>query len=67
MISLKQIAYALAVERSLHLRKAAEECAVSQSALGSALAEMEKQLGFQIFERDNRNVLTQMTTRIIIF
>ncbi len=38
MISLKQIAYALAVERSLHFKKAAEECAVSQSALSSALA-----------------------------
>ena len=57
MISLKQIAYALAVERSLHFKKAAEDCAVSQSALSSALSEMEKQLGFQIFERDNRKVL----------
>ncbi|MDH3429612.1 MAG: hydrogen peroxide-inducible genes activator [Gammaproteobacteria bacterium] len=57
MISLKQVHYALAVERHLHFRRAAEECNISQSTLSTALAEMEKQLGFQIFERDNRKVL----------
>jgi LysR family hydrogen peroxide-inducible transcriptional activator len=57
MISLKQIHYALAVERTLHFKKASEACAVSQSALSTALAEMEKQLGFQIFERNNKQVL----------
>lgn len=57
MISLKQIHYALAVERHLHFKRAAEECHISQSALSTALSEMEKQLGFQVFERDNRKVL----------
>ena len=57
MISLKQVHYALAVERHLHFRRAAEECNISQSAMSTALAELEKQLGFQIFERDNRKVL----------
>jgi LysR family transcriptional regulator, hydrogen peroxide-inducible genes activator len=57
MISLKQIHYALAVERHLHFKRASEECNISQSALSTALSEMEKQLGFQVFERDNRKVL----------
>ncbi len=57
MITIKQIHYALAVERNLHFRKAADECNISQSALSTSLLEMEKQLGFQIFERDNRKVL----------
>ncbi|MCU7838225.1 MAG: LysR family transcriptional regulator [Candidatus Thiodiazotropha sp. (ex Troendleina suluensis)] len=57
MISLKQIHYALAVERHLHFKRAAEECNISQSALSTALSEMEKQLGFLVFERDNRKVL----------
>lgn len=57
MISIKQINYALAVEKTLHFKKAAEACSVSQSALSTALSEMEKQLGFQIFERDNKKVL----------
>ncbi|GAA6138908.1 hydrogen peroxide-inducible genes activator [Arenicella sp. 4NH20-0111] len=57
MISLKQIRYALAVEKQLHFRKAAEDCSVSQSALSTALSEMERQLGFSVFERDNKKVL----------
>jgi len=57
MISLKQIHYALAVQRHLHFKRAAEACNISQSALSTALSEMEKQLGFQVFERDNRKVL----------
>lgn len=57
MISLKQLHYALAVGEHLHFRKAAEACHVSQSALSSALSELEKQLGLQLFERDNKKVL----------
>lgn len=57
MISLKQIHYALAVQKTLHFKKAAEACSVSQSALSTALSEMEKQLGFPVFERDNKKVL----------
>lgn len=57
MISIKQMRYALAVQRHLHFRKASEECAISQSAMSSALQEMESQLGFQVFERDNKKVL----------
>lgn len=57
MISTKQLVYALAVERTLHFKKAAEQCNITQSALSTALAELEKQLGFQIFERDNKRVL----------
>lgn len=57
MISTKQLNYALAVEKTLHFKKAAELCHISQSALSTALNELENQLGLQIFERDNRKVL----------
>ena len=57
MISLKQLHYALAVERTRHFKRAADECAISQSALSTAIAELESQLGLQIFERDNKRVL----------
>jgi len=57
MITFKQLRYALAVEKYLHFRKAAESCSVSQSALSTSLAELEKQLGVAIFERDNKKVL----------
>ncbi len=57
MISLKQINYALAVEQERHFKRAAELCNVSQSALSTAISEMETQLGVMIFERDNKKVL----------
>jgi LysR family hydrogen peroxide-inducible transcriptional activator len=57
MISLKQLSYALAVEKTLHFKKAAEQCNVSQSALSTAINELEKQLGTLIFERNNKQVL----------
>ena len=57
MISLKQLHYALAIEKTLHFKKAAEACNVSQSALSNAINELEKQLGTTIFERNNKQVL----------
>ncbi len=66
MISLRQIRYALAIEQTLHFKKAAERCSISQSALSTALAEMEKQLGFQVFERDNKRVLVTPLGREVL-
>ena len=57
MISLKQINYALAVESKMHFKKAADKCFVSPSTLSNAILEMEKQLGFEIFERNNKKVM----------
>ena len=66
MISLKQVIYALAVEKTLHFKKAAEACNVSQSALSTALLEMEKQLGFQVFERNNKKVMVTPLGREVL-
>ncbi len=57
MISTKQITYALAVGELRHFKQAANQCAVSQSALSTAISELEKALGFAVFERDNKKVL----------
>ncbi|MCL6421016.1 LysR substrate-binding domain-containing protein [Aestuariirhabdus sp. Z083] len=57
MISLKQLSYAVAAGETLHFKQAAEQCNVSQSTFSTGLAELEKQLGVQIFERDNKKVL----------
>lgn len=68
MISLKQIRYALAVEEFLHFKKAAESCAISQSALSTAITDMEKQLGFAVFERDNKKVLiTPLGEQVLVY
>ncbi|QIB65584.1 hydrogen peroxide-inducible genes activator [Kineobactrum salinum] len=57
MISFKQLTYALAVANTRHFKRAAEQCAISQSALSTAISELESQLGTQLFERDNKKVL----------
>ena len=57
MITLKQLHYALAVEQTLHFKKAAEACFVSPSTLSNALTQLEEQIGIQIFERDNKKVI----------
>ncbi len=57
MITFKQLTYALAVKKTLHFKKAADLCSVSQSALSTAISELESHLGTQIFERDNKRVL----------
>ncbi|NRB79342.1 MAG: LysR family transcriptional regulator [Saccharospirillaceae bacterium] len=57
MITLKQIHYALSVGKTKHFKKASLQCFVSQSTLSTAISEMESQLGVQIFERDNKQVL----------
>ena len=57
MITLKQIHYALTVEKELHFKKAADACYISPSTLSNAISEMESQLGIQIFERTNKKVI----------
>ena len=66
MITLKQLSYAVAVQKTLHFKKAADLCAVSQSALSTAIAELENQLGVQIFERDNKRVLVTPLGELIL-
>ncbi|WP_286235040.1 hydrogen peroxide-inducible genes activator [Thalassotalea sediminis] len=66
MISIKQLYYALAVEKTLHFKKAAEACNVSQSALSTAISELEKQLGVVIFERNNKQVLITDDGQLIL-
>jgi LysR family hydrogen peroxide-inducible transcriptional activator len=66
LISTKQLIHALAVEKTLHFKKAADLCNISQSALSTSLNELEKQLGFQVFERDNKKVLVTPIGRRVL-
>ena len=66
MLSIKQLAYALAIAKTKHFKQAADLCNVSQSALSTGLAQLEERLGLQIFERDNKKVLiTPMGVKVI--
>ncbi len=66
MISLKQLQYALAIEKTLHFKKAALACNVSQSALSTSINELEKHLGMAIFERNNKQVLVTSSGQLIL-
>ena len=66
MVSIKQLHYALAIEKTLHFKKAAEACNVSQSALSTAINELEKQLGVIVFERNNKQVLVTQKGQLIL-
>ena len=66
MISIKQLHYALAIEKTLHFKKAAQLCNVSQSALSTAINELEKQLDVTIFERNNKQVLVTNSGQLIL-
>jgi LysR family hydrogen peroxide-inducible transcriptional activator len=66
MVSIKQLSYALAVEKTLHFKKAAELCCISQSALSNAVSELEHQVGLEIFERNNKKVLVTSIGREVL-
>lgn len=66
MLTIKQLSYALAAEKTLNFKKAAALCHVSQSSFSTGLNELEKQLGIQIFERDNKKVLVTPLGREVL-
>mgnify|MGYP001433015406 FL=1 len=66
MLTLKQIKYALAVEKNLHFKKAADECFISPSTLSNAITELESYLGVKIFERNNKKVILTSIGREIL-
>lgn len=55
--TLRQLQYAVAVARTGGFRKAADACAVSQPALSSQVADLERAFGATLFERGGRRVL----------
>lgn len=55
--TLRQLQYALAVAETASFRRAAERCRVAQPSLSAQIAELERSLGTQLFERDQRRVL----------
>lgn len=66
MLSFKQIDYALAVEKFLHFKKAADACFISPSTLSNAISELEIKLGIQIFERTNKKVIVTSAGKEIL-
>ena len=55
-MTLQQLNYFCAIAREKSFRKAAEILYVSQPSLSNAIARLEEELGFSLFERKGRNI-----------
>ncbi len=56
-MTLQQLKYAIAVAESGSMNEAARKLFVSQPSLSSAIRELEKELGFNLFVRSNHGIL----------
>ena len=56
MPTIRQLTYLVALHEHQHFGRAAAACAVTQSTLSSALAELERVLGAQLVERSKRSL-----------
>lgn len=65
-LTLRQLQYVVAVAEEQSFRGAAKRCFVSQPALSAQVAEVERGLGVQLFERDRRRfVITQAGAEVV--
>lgn len=55
-LELRHFRYFLALAETLHFRKAAEQLYISQPALSRQIQQLEQQLGFPLFARNNKQV-----------
>lgn len=56
LVSLKQLAYLVALSETLNFTRAAERCFVTQSTLSAGIRELESALDVVLFERDRQSV-----------
>ena len=67
-MTLKELAYIVAVAEELHFHRAAERCHVTQSTLSNQLKKCEDYLGVTIFRRNRHQVeLTPEGEKIQLF
>ena len=55
-MTIQQLKYVIAIAESGSISTAAQKFFVAQSSVSKALSELEKELGFPIFNRSNRGV-----------
>lgn len=59
-MDIRGLKYFISAAECLNFTRAAKECFITQTAMSQHIANMEKELGFQLFRRNNRNV--ELTT-----
>lgn len=63
--TVRQLTYLCALSEHRHFRKAAESCFVTQSALSTAINELEQNLGVTLFERGATVMPTQIGSKLV--
>ena len=66
MPSISQLEYIVAVDRLRHFADAAEACFVSQPSLSMQIRKVEKEIGFPLFDRHKKPVLTTSKGKIFV-
>ena len=65
-LELRQLRYFIAVAQTLHFRKAAENLAISQSALSQQIMLLESIVGVKLLNRTNRKVLLNRSGELFL-
>ena len=65
-LSLRQLAYLVALSETLNFTRAAERCFVTQSTLSAGIRELERTLGVVLFERDRQSVMVTPMGRELV-
>ncbi len=65
-MNVKDLQYALALERRRSFSRAAEECGVAQPTLSAQIRKLESELGVELFERDGRTLRVTPAGELIL-
>lgn len=66
MLDLRQLRYFVAVAETEHVGRAAEQLHISQSPLSRQIAQLEKDLGLTLFERDRQRIRLTSDGRVFL-
>jgi len=65
-MNLQDLRYIVALSETMHFRRAAEACFVSQPTLSTQVKKLEEELGIPLFERTNKRVMPTPTGQAIV-
>ena len=65
-MTLQQLEYIVAVYRTRHFAKAAEQCGVTQPTLSAMIQKLEAELDIRIFERSSQQVTPTPIGKIVV-
>lgn len=65
-MNLQDLRYVVTLSETMHFRRAAEACFVSQPTLSTQVKKLEEELGITLFERTNKRVMPTPTGQAII-